>query len=477
MKLTFMGQQSWAVESGRLFVLIDPVLPDWFGTTDRQRFEIWPPRRIAMDRMPYVSAVVITNEHLDHFNLRSLLLLPKSTPIYVGTLTPSSCIEAVRRAGMTVHLLEDREKLVLEDLVISLYLCGPESAPWEKRVYHAVVCETSSNQSVIIQSDGLISPDLVGDITSGDIAPVSFFVATNNAQVVPPNASGTYDNLLPIGEPSNEGPFGIRVFNEVLCRSTQDLGYVPYLAFCGGGYLQSPPKHGPFLLTDASGLQRCLDTLGLEQKVYCPTPGDSYVLYKLEERIEVRQTKAEWVEPKQCTVAPPPQRGDWFDQGIFDDLAVNEARDAARHLIAQELSTMAPALLFSEVGRLITASNAYINGPTGSHRFAIRFYEGASRHVMTAALDINRCRFDWLSTSDDQVIHTIPFGIDVYLADFHELLQGGLQIWELATARMRQWYLGTDKLRSPISFLYGYFSEQVRPEIAAKMYARIALER
>jgi hypothetical protein len=328
----------------------------------------------------------------------------------------------------------------------------------------------------LIQSDGIISPDLVADLAAGEINPVSLFIATNNAQIVPAGASGTYDNLLPIGKPENEGPFGLRVFHEILCRVTDELGYLPHLAFCGGGYLQSPSKHGPFLLSDADQLKQSFSALALGQKVHCPHPGDTYALLKSLQGIHVETEHAPWIVRGECLFTAEVVNRDWFSNSIFPSFATNEDRVNAIRDIEQELKMMAPNLLCSDFGRCVTACNAYINGPTMPYRFAIRLYEIQTGHIMTAILDINNCRFDWKDTEEDAVIQNIPFGIDVHLVDFYELLQGGLQIWELATAKMRQWYVGEDKMRSPVAFLYSYFSEQVRPDLAANMYARIAMD-
>lgn len=57
-------------------ILVDPVVEASFGHSPRLRFEIHPARRIDLDLMPRVDAVVVTNEHLDHFHLPSLRRLP-----------------------------------------------------------------------------------------------------------------------------------------------------------------------------------------------------------------------------------------------------------------------------------------------------------------------------------------------------------------------------------------------------------------
>lgn len=473
MRLTALGHQGWAIETPGHCLLVDPVLGDWFGTTARQRFRIWPPRKVLLERMPPIDAVVVTNEHLDHFNLRSLRLLPPATPLYFGDLTPACCIAAARRAGFAVTLLADRQPVTLGGLVVRLYLCAPESAPWERRVYHAVVESTVTRRSVVIQSDGLLAPDLIDDLASGTIMPMSMFIATNNAQIVPAGGAGAYDNLLPIDD-VDRAPIGIRVFHEVLCAVSDALGYAPHLSFCGGGYMQAPAKHGPFLFCDAAALEQHLSALSLEQQVHCFSPGEGCTMELDDVGIAFARHRCDWIE---CEPAiPEPVVEDWFAHSIFPDFATPAARTEAIACIEEELRRMAPCLLHSDLGRSVTAANAYLDGPTGPHRFVFRFYGDAAGHIASAALDINRCRFEWLDSPEEAVIMSIPFGVDVHLVDFHALLGGGLQIWELATARMRQWHLGRDRRRSPVAFLYAYFSEQVRPELAAKMYARIAQE-
>lgn len=161
---------------------------------------------------------------------------------------------------------------------------------------------------------------------------------------------------------------------------------------------------------------------------------------------------------------------DWFSLSIFPEFSSETERVDALTAILAELQAMAPSLLYSELGRKLTAAHRYLNGATGPYRFAIRFYEAQTEHRLTAALDINHCRFDWIDLSEDGVIETIPFGFDVHLVDFYALLNGALQIWELTTSRSRQWYLGRDRMNSPVAFLYGYFGEQLRPDLATKMY-------
>lgn len=279
MKVTAIGQQSWAIESSCLtttdFILVDPVLTDWFGTTERQRFRVWPPRRVLLEQMPQVRAIVITNEHLDHFNLRSLLLLPRNIPIIFGAITPACCVDAARRSGFPVTLLATGQKFSVGDLTVRLYQCSPESVPWERCVHHAVIESESSNQSVIIQSDGLLAAELIDDCSGRVIKPPSLFITTNNAQIVPANATGAFDNLLPLDDGENIDSIAIGIFNHVLCTTTDQLGYVPHLAFCGGGYLGSPAKHGPFQFSDAESLKKTFSSLVLDQQVHCPKPGDT----------------------------------------------------------------------------------------------------------------------------------------------------------------------------------------------------------
>jgi hypothetical protein len=355
---------------------------------------------------------------------------------------------------------------------LTMHRCAPESPIWEKRVYHLHVFAGADHECTLIQSDGELAAELLLDIEQGRLARPSLFIATNNAQIPPAGAEGTYHNLLPVGQATNEGPFGVRIFYEVLGKVSDQLGFVPHLTFCGGGYVQAPKKHGLFLLADSRSMEFELRRLALQQDVHCMQPGETLEIAARAAGVSTaKRSAAPWVTLLDAASSET-AHGDvphWFARSIFPSGADFEI---VRAKVDAELRRMAPIFLLSDIGRTACSCSEYLDGPTGNHRFAFRFYEGEALRAV-AALNINTCRFDWIDIAEEMVPLMIPFGVDVHVSDFIALLVGNIQIWELATARMRQWHVTSDRLVSPVAFLYGYFSEQVRPELAEAMYRGI----
>ncbi len=94
MRCTFVGHAGWLVEGRRGSVLIDPILVSEFRDG---LFEICPARRVALDRLPEIGAVVISHEHRDHFDLATLARLDRAVPIYTPNAGPIR--HALRRLG------------------------------------------------------------------------------------------------------------------------------------------------------------------------------------------------------------------------------------------------------------------------------------------------------------------------------------------------------------------------------------------
>ena len=170
MKLCFLGQQGWLLSTKNHSVLIDPVLKSTFGTSSEVRFRLYPPRDIEINKMPIISAVFISNEHLDHFHLPSLLLLDRKIPIYIGQLTPDCVTKRLIKHGFNVCKVADGEKVILDELEVNFYRGSDETAFWEMRVYQLVLHENiNEHHCVFIQSDTLSSSKLKNDIKSGKI--------------------------------------------------------------------------------------------------------------------------------------------------------------------------------------------------------------------------------------------------------------------------------------------------------------------
>jgi hypothetical protein len=474
----FLGHQSWLVSLGETSILVDPILTPSFGTSLNLRFFVYPPRNIDFNKMPRISAVVITNEHLDHFHLDSLKLIPREVPIIFGDLMPEVCIEFARILGHKIHIISINETFQIGELVVQLFLGAEDSEFWEKRVYHAYIQPCSGSRGIFIQSDALLSRRFKELVEADIIAPPLVFIATNNAQIVPDGFKGTYDNLL-ISETSiNQDCFGVEMLSQVLSTYLHGLPFVPHILLSGGGYIQNPLKHGPFLFSDISELANLANELSLYQKIHGLVPGQAIEFIDQNQFIV---SDSNWINIDQnhwsqllsfSSNEAEILNLNWMNMPIFSE-DENESIDEKLIMIEEFLEKMAPCLMMSKLGASINAVDEYISGPLGADRFIFHFLRPSGHSPIQYALNFNNCTFEKLQIPCVDPLKFFPFGVEVYLSDFWSLLNGKIQIWELATGRMRQWYLSDHPLLSPVGFLYCFFSEQVQTDLARKMYSYI----
>ncbi|GGT21783.1 MULTISPECIES: MBL fold metallo-hydrolase [Streptomyces] len=460
--VTFMGQQSWLVEVAGARILVDPVLDTSFGHSSALRFEIHPARRIDMDLMPPVDAVIITNEHLDHFHLPSLRRLPADIPVVMHRLMPAVCVDHLRELGREVHLLGHAEPMKIGGAEV-LLLQGDKDVPvWESRVTSLYVRPAGAPGGVFIQSDTAVSHRTPADCTP------EVFIATHNAQVPPAGELGAFDNLLPV--PAADAPevTGLELLSALLNDTAALLPSVRLFALSGGGYTQLPRKHGEFLWNDFGALERVANALSIDKKVLGLAPGESAVYG----RAPVDRELVPWITP----VAPssPVESSDRQARADVDlsaplpPLFEQGVDEADMRLVLRELAGLAPLLMLSPLGRNLVNTNTYLGRRVGPSRFAVHL-RGTPRGDEVHALDLNSASFQVRPGGLRDALFSIPSGIDVNCADLLAVLRGEIHIWELAVSRLRQWYVG-DRMESPVAFLYGALSEQVRPDLAARLY-------
>ncbi len=471
MELTYLGHQGWCFSEVDSHLLVDPILTDSFGSSPWLRFTVSPKRLIDCEGMPRPVAVVITNEHLDHMHLPSLKLLPVDVPVLVHSLTSAVAVEAITQLGLAVTRAQEGETHQFGDLSVQLYRGWDDAPFWENRVSQAHVFPSDDRSAgAYIQSDTLVNPSGRAVL---DCSP-TFFIATHNAQVPPPGFRGALDNLLPLDDERATQALGLDLIHDLLETYPRLMPSTRCVVLSGGGYRQVPEKHGPFRWADFAALETIARTLALGVDVVGPRPGESFSL----EDGRLRRGNVPWVtcyssespmtDDRGCGSAPD------MPEIAYELPPVNVAGDeaVASAVIEGELPRLARTILVSELGRDLLRANEYLGQGLGPHRFVLhlRTRDGAAQ---AQALNVNRARFELLAGDLRSLIYAVPFGIDCNLVDLADVIGGRLQIWELATARMNQWYV-TDRFRSPVAFLYAYFSEQCRPDIAQLLYQHVA---
>ncbi len=102
---TFLGHQGWLFRSHDSCVLVDPLLREEFGQAHALEYRVYPPRAWRFEAFPAVSAVVLTHEHDDHFDVPSLALLDRKIPIYLSGRSSSAGYRILAEMGFSVQPL------------------------------------------------------------------------------------------------------------------------------------------------------------------------------------------------------------------------------------------------------------------------------------------------------------------------------------------------------------------------------------
>jgi len=104
--VTFLGHQGWLLQSRTTAWLIDPLLREGFGDAHALDYRVYPPRILDLDRFPEVSAVFLTHEHDDHFDIPSLATLDRATPIFLSARSSCAARQILETMGFVVVPLE-----------------------------------------------------------------------------------------------------------------------------------------------------------------------------------------------------------------------------------------------------------------------------------------------------------------------------------------------------------------------------------
>jgi hypothetical protein len=253
MELVFLGHQSWVVRNKSTTILIDPLLRDTFGADPVTGFRIYPPRAIDLAGLGEVSAVFLSHEHSDHFDLPSLATLPRGTPIYVGCTVSAAVTDAIEALGHTVHRVAGRGTIEIGDLIVDLYSAGTDTVFWESRVRQLLIQSRDDvEESVFIAVDALVSEAFRSELQRSVIGKPRIIAVSNNSQVAPRGLHGTLDNLAVCDAAlaSKNGLTGVDILHAVLVDYLQGLPDVEMLVICGGGFMKAYDAFGPYLFSD-----------------------------------------------------------------------------------------------------------------------------------------------------------------------------------------------------------------------------------
>lgn len=487
-ELTFLGHQTWLISRNESHVLLDPVLGNRFGHSDVLDFRVYPPRDIDVARMPVPDAILLSHEHLDHFHLPSLARLPRTIPFYVGPLMPRCVSDAIEALGFQVHRVPFGDTFRVGDLELALFPASIDTVFWEKRVTQVyVVPRDARDLGVFIGVDAVLAESFLDRLGVGDYPPLRAVVVANNSQQVPPGALGAYSNLLPMPpERTTErsgGRFpGLSILHAVLQSYLEDVPGNPDILLCGSGFLSMSAAFGPFLFSDNQRLAALANELSMSARAFGPLPGEKVTLRPDGTDVSAvdwvtlnRPIMDEMLAQQAAFLASPKTPASEPFEPIMGPFASDAEAEKARARVEAELVHLGRAMVTSSVGLLAVHTNEYLEGNLGPRRVLLRLLDGPGGEPCQYAFDLAASSFVPDDTPAERVLTSFPFGVELHLQDFVAVIDGRLQIWEVAGARMRSWYVGP-VYESVVSFLFEQYGEQTRPDLAARVYQR-ALER
>ena len=135
---TFVGHQGWLFSADLTQLLVDPLLTESFGHGGVVG-KVFPPRKIDFAAFPALTAVLLTHEHEDHFDIPSLNRLNRGIPILLSHRSSTAARRILAQMGFEVILVKAGQTLQLGALEIFLFspdhVAFPASDEWDVLQY------------------------------------------------------------------------------------------------------------------------------------------------------------------------------------------------------------------------------------------------------------------------------------------------------------------------------------------------------
>ncbi|MBN3731722.1 MBL fold metallo-hydrolase [Burkholderia sp. Tr-20390] len=454
MKVTFIGHESWLVSCRGFNFLVDPILENGFGSDSRREFTIQPRRVVDVDGMPPISAIIYTTEHLQHFHPRSLVKVRKKMRIaelrvFVPELFPIAAQKIIEELGFICERIPCGVDFAFEGARFRFYMPHKDVLFWDSRVSSLYIEEMG--ESILIQSDTLISDDYYSDILKKVALKPSLLIVTNNFQRSKEGFSIGLDNLLPVEDEKYKKAAGLRLLNSLISVPIKRIGSAPRILIVGNGY----NNHNNSIdhIWSNEKLANAARELSILGGVSALSPGFSYCM-----EFESISEGVSWIhDPGHEEYNEEEKGGRCKDEGNVS---------MSSHEIKLALDDMAKSWIITRYGQAILSQQTYLGRDLGSKKVVIVLTsEKGDLHFV---FDVSTVSFHEVGRCDDPM-REYPFGIIADYSDFVDMLSGKIQVWELMNFSASQWYV-CNRYDSPLAFMLEYFGEQADNDLAYKTY-------
>lgn len=464
LSVTFLGHQGWLFESGESRLLVDPLLTDAFGHGG-ELGRIHPPRRLELARLPAVSAVYISHEHEDHFNIPSLNRLDRRIPIYLSERTSRAAQVATRELGFQVELARAGQSVELGALTVRWF--APDNAgglnddEWD--VLPFLVTDRERHGSFFSLIDVELQASFLKELAALGVRPRLWTFANNSGNFDVTRLGRKVERSLP------PDTFGLAAkWAEQIAQVRFALGMPEAFLVTGGGWSFSRPEdawlnHNHFV-ADNNRLVASLAPLCAPSAFTAPLPG---VRLHLEHGKLVRQDDSPFLSP-----AP---QSEWPARDFRGDVEVLEDYEpvCGRRTVSEEewlelraaLDVHATHFFSGQTFRRLMSGPTSRDGMRHAPVLALRDDEQGLRLLM---LDVPGSRFIPVEAEDP--ISEYVAGIECWASDLAAFFRGEVGGLRMIYGRMRYWNNGG------VPFYEEFYTRMhplARPDVYLAQYRRL----
>ncbi|MBN3731721.1 MBL fold metallo-hydrolase [Burkholderia sp. Tr-20390] len=481
MRATFIGHQTWLIEYKSTKILIDPLICEDFGLVDGLRIDVYPPRTVNADALDDVDLIFLSHEHSDHFDIKSLNLLPRTAKFFLGGSIVNPVKECVRKLGFQITEINSSDPIQVKDLILRFYPADPKTAFWENRVTQILVeTSTENDGGIFIAVDALVSEVFKRHLKEGGVKTPKLVVVSNNSRISPPGAFQSLENWRGNSSDSTKktGPFGIGVLSSVVTSYVDDFPDIPEnIAICGGGFIKRIGNFAAFPFSEQPSMSALANSLSLDVNVVGLLPGEFFDLNDVSSlRGSVDWIQVNRIQHKFLT----DELQDFIENrrsvmvvgSVLDDYERIEDFEFSLRKACKELRRIRKPLLLFITGKKALALKSHLGRPLDSRRIAFFFRSDNLRLSSTYALNFITGEFEEdRGISESDAIIKYPYGVSIPLVDFVGMFEGDLQIWDIVGVSVKSWFEG-GIFEGLIPFFYSYYGENGSPELLGKIINR-----
>lgn len=262
---------------------------------------------------------------------------------------------------------------------------------------------------------------------------------------------------------------GLSILNQLLLEVLAPLDGVADVALCGNGFLPPASPDGSFLYSDHSAMATAANGLQKLFHVHGPRPGERLTV-PASAAEKVTSDRVDWVHIEEdfeyeALVAHSAFLNNPGDVQLAPLAEEPADADQAPADMRAELPRLGRELLATSTGMLACSIHEYLSGQLGPHRAVLRLKDGPDARLLQFAWDITTADFVQVeATGREEAMAAYPFGAEMFFQDYHALLQGRLQVWDVAGGAMECWHIG-QPLDSLVYALFGIYGEHQRPDL------------